>query len=142
MSVPRCNFHDAAAVLADYDFEINPSEEEPEQNRLSIERTATTDGVGFVRQQGDSSPKTKTFTGSILTQTQKDAMDDYRDACAGRGTPSRTVFFTDPDGTQYEVMITNFAPRRIRVVRNPRDPALLWKWTYTLEMDIVAVVGA
>lgn len=138
--ISRDRFRDGAAILATYVFEIGHTTEEPRQQRMNVERTAVTSGVGFVRQQGDPSPEVLTLAGKILTQTQLDAMQSYADACRGTGTPSRTVFFRHVDGTEYEVLITNFAPQPKGVARNPRDITLPWIWEYQLEMEVIGVV--
>jgi hypothetical protein len=53
---------------------------------------------------------------------------------------TRSIYFTDFAGDSYEVLITAFHPKRLRTMRNPRDPgARLWYWTYTIEMMVLAV---
>lgn len=126
-------FRDGASLLATYTFAINHSDEQEGGPTRHVERTALTDGVGFVRQQGASTPRVFKFSGSILTTAQLNAMQSYYEACE-----NRTVFFRDADGTEYEVLITAFSPIRKRTVRNSRDPSLLWYWTYNLEMEIIS----
>lgn len=81
-----------------------------------------------MRQQGDKTPDTFKFSGTILRQSQLDAMQGYFEACT-----SRTVFFTDVNGTEYEVLITVFDVTRVRG-ENKRG-GLLYYWKYRLEME-------
>lgn len=129
----RERFRDSAGVLADYEFEINHAEEDAEERSINVERTAPTSGMGFVRQQGEPSPRVLRYQGSILTTAQYEAMGAYVAACK-----TRTIFFRDVDGTEYEVLVTNFAPQRKRVAWNSREPNLLWKWDYRLEMEVIS----
>lgn len=126
-------FRDSAGVLPDYEWEINHSDEDSQQTIINLERTAPTTGVGFVRQQGQMSPRTLNFSGSILTQSQFDWMTLYALACS-----TRTIFFRDVSGVEYEVLITNFSPKRQRVAWNSREPGLLWKWSYQISMEIIS----
>lgn len=127
--VPREQFRDGASTLATYSFDINHNSESGSGQTRNIQRTAPTAGVGFVRQQGDKSPDTFKLNGTILRQSQLDAMQSYYEAC-----DNRTVFFTDVDGTEYEVLITRFDVTRIRAAKNPRGD-LPYYWTYNLEME-------
>lgn len=131
MAVPRERFRDGASILATYEFDVNHDAEEPAGQTRNMTRSAPTGGVGFVRQQGDASPNVKRFTGSILRQEQIDAMQDYFDACS-----NRTVFFRDVDGTENEVIVTVFDYTRVR--GHNRRGGLPYKWTFRLEMEIIA----
>lgn len=130
MAVPRERFRDGAAMLATYEFDVNHDVEEPAAQSRNLTRTAPTSGVGFVRQQGDASPRVLRFTGSILRQSQIDAMQGYFDAC-----DNRTVFYRDVDGTEYVVIVTAFDYTRARG-HNARGN-LPYKWTYRLEMEVI-----
>ena len=132
MSAPRERFRDGASSLADYEFDINHHEEDGTGQTRNITRTAPTSGVGFVRQQGDRSPPTFKFLGTIMKQSQFDAMQAYFEAC-----DNRTVFFRDYLGDEYEVIITVFDTTRQAVLRNSRDPSIRHIWKYRLEMEIV-----
>lgn len=132
MAGPREQFRDGAGVLATYQLLVNHAEEQPRDQSRNITRGAVTTGPKFVIQQGEGSPKVLSYAGTILTRAQLEAMQAYYDAC-----DTRTVFFRDVDGTEYEVLITRFAPQRQRTLRNPREPSLLWYWTYTLEMEVI-----
>jgi hypothetical protein len=129
----RQQFRDPLAVLAPYVFEVNHSEEEAAERKRNIERTAPSAGVGFVRQQGEDSPQLFRFTGTILTQSQKDAMDAYYEA-----SQSRTIFFRDFTDVEYEVLFTDWNPTRKRAARNTRDPVnFLHYWTYSMELEVI-----
>jgi hypothetical protein len=129
MSV-RERFRDGANVLATYTFHINHSDEEQIDQTRNLTRTAVTTGPKFVLQQGESSPDVLRYNGTILDPAQLDNMQAYYAACE-----TRTVFFRDVDGTEYEVLITRFAVQRKRTLRNPRARSLLW--TYSLEMEVI-----
>lgn len=126
-------FRDGASVLSTYSFDIGHHEEDPDDQRRNITRTARTDGVGFVRQQSDKSPQTFKFAGTIMKAEQKTAMQGYFDAC-----DNRTVFFRDYTGTEYEVLITVFSCTRVPVLRNMRDPSIMHIWKYNLEMEVIS----
>lgn len=133
MAYVRERFRDAAGLLATYEFQVNHSEEEGQDRRRSIERTAVTSGVGYVRQQGTDSPTTLKYTGTILHQNQYNLMAAYYEACR-----TRTIFFRDFTNTEYEVLITAWDPVRKRTLKNPRDSTInLHFWTYSIEMEVV-----
>lgn len=126
----REQFRDGASILATYSFDINHDEEQGQNQTRNVTHSAPTSGVGFVRQQGDKSPVAFRFAGSILRQSQFDAMQAYYDAC-----DNRTVFFTDVSGTEYEVLIILFDPVRTRGMN--RRGGLPYYWKYRLEMEII-----
>lgn len=128
----REQFRDGAALLATYQFEVNHSEEEAPEQARTIDHQAVTTGPAFVIQQGESNPPTLKYSGTIFQPAQLAAMQSYYDACN-----SRTVFFRDYTGVEYEVIVTRFDVVRKRTLRNPRDTSLLHYWTYTLEMEVI-----
>lgn len=134
MAYTRDRFRDPSAALATYDWEINHFQEDGADKRRTIERTAVTSGVGFVRQQGEDSPEVLRYKGTILSQTQYDKMVAYYEACR-----TRTIFFRDFTGDEKEVIITAFNPLRKWVANNPRggttNPGHIW--TYDIEMEVV-----
>lgn len=133
MAYVRVRFQDPAAVLADYIWQVNYSDEEANERRRNIERTSPTSGVGFVRQQGEDSPETFRFAGTILHQAQFVAMNNYYDACR-----TRTIKFRDFTDVTYDVLITSFSTKRRRTAKNPRDPSIpLHFWEYTIEMEVL-----
>lgn len=128
----RERFRDGAAILADYSFDINHKEEDGNEQRRNITRTANTANVGFVRQQGDKSPVVLKFLGTIMKQDQKDKMESFYAAC-----DNRTIFFRDYTGVEYEVLITTFDTTRKSTIKNGRDPSIMHYWTYRLEMEVI-----
>jgi hypothetical protein len=136
MAASREQFRDGAGILATYVFEVNHADEDGNDQNRNITRQALASpnagGPKFVLQQGESTPKVLRFTGSILTKTQLDAMQAYFDAC-----DTRTVFFRDVSGVEYEVVITRFSPLRKRALFNTRAPTQPWFWTYSLDMEVI-----
>ena len=136
MSV-RERFRDAADLMPvgipnPYEFQVNHSEEEAIDQSRNLTRQAVTTGPKFVLQQGESSPRTLRYLGTILLPAQLNAMQAYFLAC-----DTRTIFFRDVSGSEYEVLITRFSPQRKPTLRNPRSLSLLWFWNYTLEMEVI-----
>lgn len=132
---------DGAGILATYLWDINHSAEQAQSNSVNLTRTAVTTGVGYVRQQGSPTPAEHHWTGTILRQSQYDAMLAYYQACAGAGTPSRTVFLLDYTGVENEILITSFAPTRTYTAGNPRGVGAMGKltyWTYDFVFEIIA----
>lgn len=132
MATPRERFRDGAGALATYSFSVNHNEEEPDEQTRNVNRQAVTTGPRFVLQQGEPSPHVLRYSGSILTLEQLGAMQAYYDACA-----TRTVFFRDVSGVEYEVLILRFAPQRKPVLYNAREPTMRWIWTYQLDMEVI-----
>lgn len=136
MAYVRNRFRDPAAVLATYSWTINHNEEDGADFRRNIERTATTDGVNFVRQQSNAGPRTFRFKGTLLTQEQYNAMKSYYDLCE-----TQTIYFRDFQDDEYEVVITLFNPVRKRTSKNPRDASIsLHYWTYDIELEVIGEV--
>lgn len=133
MGYVRERFRDPAAILPDYVFQVNHSDEEADEKRRNLERSSPTSGVGFVRQQGEDSPEVLRYSGTILHQAQKDAFDDYYDACR-----TRTIKFRDFTDNERDVLITAFSATRQRTAQNPRDPSIrLHFWKYTIELEVI-----
>jgi hypothetical protein len=110
----RDGFQDKAGLInggALYEWDISHETEEPQEKTENFERTALTSGVGFVRQQGAPQPTVYKLHG-WATKTQIEKMEAFYNACAGIGTPARTIFWQDISGTLFEVLITQFAPQR------------------------------
>lgn len=126
-------FIDPAGVLADYLWAINHLEEEETGKERPIDNTSNTANVGLVKQQGGTTPYTLRFSGTILQHAQLQAFWQWFELCE-----TQTIYFRDFDGQEYEAQITSFKPKRVRVGRNPREPSLLAKWEYTMEMQIYA----
>ena len=116
-----------------YQFPVNYSEEGEFGRRRNLERTASTNHVGVVRQQGDDGPLIITFNGVIFHADMHQKLINY--FAVGR---DRTVFFTDFEGWQYEVFLIAYLPTRVRTLRNPRDPSIPYHyWKYSMEMEVV-----
>lgn len=118
----------------EYEFDINHNEEKEFGRKTAIEDTAPTSGVGFVRQQGEPEPLRLGWQGTILKQSQYEAMWDYYDLCR-----TQTIQIQDFTSVTYEVIITAFNPVRKRCASNPRGGTTnpTWFWTYDLEMEVI-----
>lgn len=119
-----------------YDWQINHSEEESFGKTRNIEHTAPTSGTGLVKQQSDDGPLVIKVKGVMLHKAQVQEFINW-----WKVTHSRTIYFKDFTGDEYEVLITSFLPLRKRTIRNPRDfaNAPLWYWEYELEMEVITV---
>lgn len=128
-------FRDPTGALASYVFDINHDEEQGFNFDRSVEKTATTTGPEFVMQQGLAAQRgTLNYSGKILNASQYAAMLTYFQACE-----TRTVFFREFTGVEYEVLITRFNPKRVRTMANQRDPTMPFNYyTYDIEMEIVS----
>lgn len=138
MAYGRNQFIDAApGGLGAYSWTINHKAEREFGGKRNVERTATTDGIGVVRQQGTDEPLMIQLEGTILDEAQHQAFIAYYAICR-----YRTIDFVDFAGNRYEVQITSYLPTRVATVRNPRHPVgdgSLHYYTYTLEMDVLTV---
>jgi hypothetical protein len=134
----RDAFRDPAGIVnggAWWEWPIGHEAEDPEINTLSLERTAVTTGVGYVRQQGTPSPKQRGYKGWIVQPTQLNTMTAFYNACAGVGGPSRTILYRDLDGSEHEVLITDWEPNR--EMGNAGGTFLGYVWKYTLKMEMI-----
>jgi hypothetical protein len=131
----RNRFTDRApGGLGSYDWHVNHDEEEDGGKNREITLSANTSGLGLVRQQGAPDPFTFKLSGAILHQDQYTKFWRYFDACQ-----SRTIFWRDFTGDEYEVVITSFTPRRIRG-QNTADPTIPHHfWRYTMELQVLRV---
>lgn len=122
-----------------YDWQVNHDEEDEFGRTRNIEHTATVAGAtgDIVRQQGDDSPAVIKLSGTILHEAQVTEFDAWM-----LRTRFETIHFRDFTGDEYEVIITSFLPKRVRTLKNPRDPtAPLWYWKYSMEMDVIHVLS-
>jgi hypothetical protein len=131
-------FQDPANVLPPYVWEVNHNEEGDQPKRRSIDHTANTAGTGLVRQQGAQTPLILNYSGNFLTENQLLRMLQYFQACE-----TRTIFFTDFDGNQSEVIITSFSAPRLRAAKNPKggSAAPMWYWKFSVEMEVVRAIS-
>lgn len=141
-------FSDPGGPLGTWAWPINHNEEEESTRSLAIEHTANTAqgvgqpnaaGTGLVRQQGDPQPLTLRYSGSIMRREHFVEMLKWTEACR-----TRTIHFTDFAGEKYEVLITSFQPRRVRVMKNrggqAGTPESLYYWNYSIEMEVVTFI--
>lgn len=132
----RNRFVDPASGIS-YEWQINHTEESDQGKTRNITRTASTAGVGVIRQQGDDGQLVLKFSGSILHRAQFRGMWQWYQLCR-----TQTIYFYDFDNQGYEVQITSFQYTRKRTLRNPRDPTTPYHyWTYTMEMEVYNVLG-
>lgn len=127
-------FSDPAAVLSDYSWRINHSEEEEGGQSRDVDHTANTGLTGLVRQQGAAEPAILQYKGTILHRAQVVEMLKWFEACR-----TRTIIFQDFAGDRYEVLITSFKPQRLRAAKNNSDyaNAPLWYWKYSMTMEVL-----
>lgn len=121
-----------------YVWPINHETEEGFGRQRNITTEANTANIGLVRIQGAKQPMKLSLAGTILTRAQRDAFWDWFNRCE-----TRTIYFTDIEGSTFEVIVTNFNPLRRAALVNRQDEANAprWYWTYTMEMDVLRVVG-
>lgn len=138
MPYTRVKFIDPApGGLGVYSWPVNYTEEEEFGRARNIERTATTNLMGGVKQQGDEGPMVHRVTGTILHAGQHQAFINFYNVCH-----HHTVVYEDFEGHQYEVLITAYKPTRQRTLRNPRDPSIdKHFYRYTVEMEVVRVIS-
>lgn len=137
MAVVHNQFIDVAAGgRAPYTWPINHEEEDELGRERSVEASANIAGTRTIQSQGDLGPMRFAFTGTILEQGQVNEMWEWVKIC-----DSRTIHFIDFAEDRYEVVITAFKPKRVRVALNSRQPDRPWKWTYRIEMTVVRVVS-
>lgn len=131
----RDKFRDAmAGGLGTYEWAIGHETEDPQTKQGNLERTALTTGEGFVRQQGAPQPTVFKLSGTTWHKDQIEKMEAFYDACQGIGTPARTIFWTDIEKGEHEVLITEFAPQRTIGRAGGTGLGYVWKWTLTMEV--------
>lgn len=142
--MPRVQLIDVwngAGALGTYNFHINHSEEDEFGVKVSYQRTATTAGVGFVRQMGEPQPAIFRLKGTILQRVQYQEMWSYWYEANGAAVgPARTLHFVDQLSARFEVLFTAFNPIRHRAGLNPRGATpneKLVYWTYEMELEVI-----
>lgn len=120
-----------------YEWAIGHKEEEPTSKTRQITESANTANTGLVKQQGDVQPLILKYLGTILHASQHTEFWRWFQLCE-----TQTIFFQDYNGNEYEVMITDFAPKRQATIRNPRDfkNAPFHYWTYSITMEVIRVI--
>lgn len=134
--VRRSNiFTDPAGVKAQYTWTINQSEEEEVQRSRQMGDGAPTQDIGLMPQQGANYPLVFQWKGTIFTQADKDAMDSWYALC-----DSQSIYLTDFDGNEYEVLITDWGAQRVAVAWNRRGQ-IPWLWKYTITIRVLNVLS-
>lgn len=131
-------FIDPTGAVPSYPWDVNHDAEEGFGKTRNVEHTANTGLTGLVRQQGASDPMLAKLSGSILKKSQYDQFWLWWTLCE-----AHTIHFQDFAGVVYEVVITDFQPKRIRAAKNPRGgtDAPLHYWTYTMTMEVVSFIA-
>jgi len=108
-----------------YVFEINPNEGGSPQYKKTIQtsNTAAPDGKTLIF-EGRDEPQQLTFSGTILSQAQYDAMVTWFNK-------RHQIQITDDLSRQFMVYITGFEPKRVRAVHFP------YKHTYTVTYTVL-----
>lgn len=122
-----------------YDWKINHDEETDATGKdRNISYGGNTAGTGLVAQQGNSSPLEFHVSGAILEESQLEAFIDWYNRCE-----SRTIYWRDPAGDEYEVQITVFNPTRKRTIKNPKggSKAQYWYWRYEMVLRVIRVIS-
>lgn len=133
---PRWTLIDNGGDLADFEFPVNPSEEDDFGKRRNVDHGGLTGDTGFVRQQSDDSPLILRCTGVIFHESMHAALVQWF-----AKSKNQTLDLIDHVGDRYEVIMTEYIPARKRTVRNPRDPqnATYHYWRYSMTFEIITV---
>lgn len=134
--VRRSNqFIDPMGVKPTFSWTINHSEEEPVTRSRQMGDGAPTSDIGLLPQQGVSYPLVFQWKGTIFTQADKDEMDSWYALCH-----DQSIYLTDFDNNQYEVLITDWVPQRVPVAFNHRGQ-IPWLWNYTIIIRVLKVLS-
>lgn len=127
----------APGGLGTYSFEVNNNDEDVARRR-NVDSFQNTSGGSWIFQQGQDDPLTISISGTMLTKSQNRMLTWFFNRCS-----QHTMIYEDFEGQQYEVMITAFAPKRVRATRNPRGGVdnPLHYYTYTMEMMVLTVMS-
>lgn len=116
----------------------SPDGEEAVGQTRTLVRDPSTGGAigGGVLQQGDDGPMELKMKGKIWHQAQYERMWDFWNR-----SRTETIMFTDFTGADYEVMFTDFQPKRVGLLRNKHDPANMpnFRYDYTLTLTIITI---
>lgn len=118
-----------------YDWPINHETEDPVPNSRQMSDGAPTSNIGLLPQQGVPVPLKPTWHGKIYTQLDKDKMDAWFQLCE-----SQTIYLTDFNGSQWEILIEDFPVNRKAVGWNKRGQ-IPWIWEYSLTFRILRVIS-
>ena len=118
MSTPRWTLIDNSGGRPDYEWPVNPSEEDEFGMQRNIEHGGLTGDTGFVRQQSEDGPLLLRATGVIFHASMHADLIEWFAL-----SKNQTIDLIDHVGDRYEVIMTVFRHSSNRTVRNPRDPA-------------------
>lgn len=121
-----------------YTWPVNHNEEDPIGKSRQMADGAPTSGIGLIPQEGVPTPLVLTWKGEIYTLEHLQNIVLFYTFC-----DSRSIHVTDPAGSTYEVLITDFTQSRHPTARNDKDPinAPTWYWAYTLTMRVLTVIS-
>lgn len=128
-------FIDPAGVKPTYAWTINHSEEEEVQNSRQVAHGAPTSDIGLIPQQGVEYPLVFQWKGTLFTQADKDEMDSWYALCQ-----NQSIYLTDFDGNQYEILISDWNVQRVGVAANKRG-GVPWLWKYTITIQVLTVLS-
>lgn len=117
---------------ASYAWPVNHREEDPVGKSRQMGDGAPTSNIGMIPQQGAATPLIKTLKGRFFDDAQNAANLIYWELCE-----DHSIYFQDFNGDLYEVIITDYAPTRVAVARNPKFPELTYVWDYTITMRVL-----
>lgn len=115
----------------------SPDGEEALGQSRTLTRDAATGATigGGVIQQGDDGPMELKLTGKIWTQNQYERMWDF-----WKRSRTETIQFTDFTGAAYEVMFSDFQPKRVGTLHNRHDSSMSdYYYEYTLTLTIISI---
>ena len=112
-----------------YDFEVNPSAGgSPARRKNVVSRNTTAPEGNVVVFEGQRPPAEGEFSGTLLTQSQYEALADWYER-------PRPLLLTDDLGRTLTVYITEFVPERVRSANHP------WKHRYTCRFLMLGTVA-
>lgn len=138
MAYGRCKLIDPSpGGLGTYDWQVNYNEEGEFGRARNLDVTTTTNGAVMIVQQGEDDPLKISVQGTILHANQHNEFVGYF-----KKSKLQSLIFQDFEGHQYEVMLESYKPKRLRTIRNPRDPSIpLHYYTYSMDMLVLRVIS-
>lgn len=128
-------FIDPAGVKAQYQWTINHEKEEEVDNSRGLTDGAPTSDIGLLPQQGPPKPLKFTWEGKLFTQADKNAMDSWWVLCE-----SQSIYLIDFAGSEYEIVIEDWKPKRVGVAWNKRGQ-IPFLWEYTIVIRVLTVLS-
>jgi len=112
-------------LVESYAFEINPNDDGSLQYEKAVSYKNTSGGSGqTVAFEGRDAPYATTFSGSILTEAQYNAMVTWF-------SKRYPIDIEDDLGRQFTIYITKFSPKRKRSREYP------WRHEYSVDYFII-----